>query len=55
MAEIVRTQEEIDDVLNESFQALETGRSRYPGMTYEQGIEDMYHWLVGDSDDPLFD
>lgn len=46
---IVRTQEEIDRVLNWVAQAEDEG-SHYGGMSYEQGIRDMHDWLVGESD-----
>ena len=50
MTEIVRTQEEIDRVLSWTADASEFG-SRYPGMSYEDGIEAMYNWLVGLTED----
>ena len=46
---VKRKQQEIDDVLNWAAGGTEEG-SRYPGMSYEQGIEAMAHWLFGDTD-----
>lgn len=51
MSEIVRTQEEIDDVLNECVEIENNEGSRFHGMSYEQGLQDMYAWLVGESND----
>ena len=36
---IVRSDQEIWDLLNQCADAEETGGSNYPGMTYEQGIK----------------
>lgn len=46
-ATIVRSVREIDDVLNKA----DEFESKYPGMTYEQGIHAMYRWLVGEDDE----
>ena len=37
--EFVPTENEIDNVLNECIEKEELGETRYPGMTYEQGIK----------------
>lgn len=51
MAEtIVRSDEEIEKVLDWCHEARREG-SHYSGQTYEQGLRDMYAWLIGDSDD----
>lgn len=49
--EIVRSQPEIDDQLNKISESTDAGSSKYPGMTYEEGLRDMYDWLVGHTDD----
>jgi hypothetical protein len=54
MAEIVRTKKEIDEVLDKVSAANSNG-SEYPGMTYEQGIEAMWMWLTGETDDNPFE
>lgn len=46
---IVRTEEQIARVENWAFQGIDQG-TRYPGMSYEQGINDLLDWLRGDSD-----
>ena len=47
---IVRSEQEIFDLLNLCADAEETGSSIYPGMIYEQGIKAAIEWLVGDID-----
>jgi len=46
MYEMVRTDEEIDDLIIECMRKANDGRSKYPGMTYEQGIRAAIEWLV---------
>ena len=47
---ITRTQTEIDKQLNLVMEGIDEG-SKYPGMSYEDGILAMYDWLTGQSDD----
>lgn len=42
--EIVRTDAEIARVENWAYQGIDEG-TRYPGMSYEQGIVDILAWL----------
>lgn len=49
MYEIVRTQEEIDKVLIKADNGMD--QSQYPGMSFEQGITDMFSWLIGNMDE----
>lgn len=44
---IVRSEQEIWDLLNQCTEAEETGTSNYPGMTYEQGIKAAIEWIIG--------
>lgn len=46
MNTVLRTQEEIDELLNQCADSEEDGRSKYPGMTYEQGIQAAIRWLT---------
>ena len=46
---IQRTEAEIDQVLMEAEEGLSTG-SKFPGMSYEEGILAMYKWLTDDAD-----
>lgn len=50
MTEIVRTQEEIDRVLNWAHKGREKG-SHFPGMSYEDGILATIDWLTGYDDE----
>jgi hypothetical protein len=45
----IRTDKELNDCEDWASQAEEDG-SRYPGMTYEQGVLDTLHWMRGDAD-----
>jgi hypothetical protein len=47
----MKTAEEIEKVLNN----LERNMSRYPGMTYEQGIEEALLWTLGEIGNEEFD
>jgi predicted secreted Zn-dependent protease len=52
--EIVRKEEEVDDLLNKCSDQINDGGSKYPGMTYEQGIEAAIRWLTDDQwENPL--
>ncbi|MDE5879924.1 MAG: hypothetical protein K2G99_07925 [Desulfovibrio sp.] len=46
---IVRTEQEVNRVANWAYQGIDEG-TRYPGMSYEQGLVDMLGWLTGDND-----
>ncbi|MBR4681972.1 MAG: hypothetical protein IKP06_01525 [Elusimicrobiaceae bacterium] len=47
------SQEEIDNVLNECSEREELGESKYPGMTYEQGVKNAIEWLQGYGENPM--
>lgn len=52
MSKIIRTPEEVDRVMQwATVVAKTTGlsqfRSHFRGLTYEEGVRDMYDWLVG--------
>lgn len=55
MYALSRKVDEIDGVLNECVEAEAKGRSRYPGMSYEEGLRAGLEWVLGLSDDPPFD
>ncbi len=46
---IARSDDEIARVENWAVEGVDEG-TRYPGMSYEQGIVDVLQWLSGDSD-----
>lgn len=53
---IVRTDQEIWDLLNQCAEVEEAGSSNYPGMSYEQGIKVAIEWIIGDvKDHPIND
>lgn len=51
MRSILRGETEIDDLLNAVTEANNDGRSKWPGLTYEQGVENALLWLFGDTED----
>lgn len=53
--ETERTEEEVEALVDRAGDIENAGRSKFPGMTYEQGIRAMYDYLVGNDDNPLED
>ena len=54
--EIVRSEQEINELLNQCAEAEEMCTTKFSGMTYEQGIKEGIEWLIGDTDcNPLDD
>lgn len=51
MALIVRTQDKIDELLSEISSIKNALGSKYPGMSFEEGLEQMYEWLTGETDE----
>ena len=47
------TQNEIDDVLDECMEWQDSGKRKFPGMSYEQGVEAAIRWMQGDGSNPL--
>lgn len=47
--EIVRSNLEIDALIDKC--AQQSGSSRFPGMTYEQGIREALEWVTGETED----
>lgn len=47
------TDSEIDDVLNDANDSVDEGTSRWPGMSYEQGVAATLNWLVNDDVSPF--
>lgn len=54
MKTIVRTDQEIDQVLNKAADGINEG-SAYPGMSYEDGIQAFADWLFGYTEDAPFE
>lgn len=51
----MRTQEEIDEQLNKAADVADSGISQWPGMTYEQGVDNALRWVTGQVDDRPMD
>lgn len=47
--------EEVNDVLNQCADSEEEGASRWPGMSYEQGVKAAIEWLQGYGENPMED
>lgn len=45
------TEDEIQDQISEALAAQDEG-SRWPGMSYEQGVEAALRWAIGEDDQP---
>jgi hypothetical protein len=43
---LVRTQQEIEELLSDAVEAECNGESQFPGMTYEQGVSETLRWLL---------
>lgn len=43
----MRDEDEIDAELSRVERAIETGRSAWPGMTYEEGVDAALRWAMG--------
>jgi len=54
MDTIIRSDEEIGEVVNKAFDFREQG-SPFFGMSYEDGILNMLDWLTGNTDDNPMD
>ena len=46
----MRTQDEVDGQLNLAAEGVDNG-SRWPGMSYEQGVEAALRWMTGQTED----
>ena len=55
MKHIYRNDDEIDEVVGKCADAMNEG-SKYPGLSYEEGVLAMLYWLTGASgDNPMED
>lgn len=45
------TEAEIDEQLDLAADAADEGASKWPGMTYEQGVDAALRWATGQSDE----
>lgn len=53
MYQVTRSEKEIDSLLNQCLDAQDSGESKYPGMSYEQGIRAAIEWITGQDENPL--
>lgn len=51
MYEIERSNAEINNLIGQCAEQSGKGGSRFPGMTYEDGIRAAIDWITGDVDD----
>ena len=49
---IARTPKEIEDQQAEADDQIEKGQSKYPGMSYEDGVSAALRWATGNDDTP---
>lgn len=49
---VERSQEEVDEQLNLAMEAVDRGRSKWPGMSYEDGVRAALNWMTGDDETP---
>lgn len=52
--QIVRTDAEINEQLNIAADGINEG-SKYPGMSYEDGIQQFWLWVTGETDEKPFE
>ncbi|QGJ89476.1 hypothetical protein PBI_SMARTIES_73 [Microbacterium phage Smarties] len=45
------SQSDVDDVINDAHEQIDNGGSRWPGMSYEQGLVAGLQWVTGETDD----
>ena len=54
--EVVRSEEEVNELVGKLIAQQEKGYSKFQGMRYEEGVRAAIDWLVGDTDeDPMAD
>jgi len=46
------TSEEIEEQLNLAYEQINEGQSKYPSMTFEEGVRDALSWMQGDAEVP---
>jgi hypothetical protein len=47
---VTKTQAEIDDLYYAARDTVDTGKTKFSGMTYEEGIVNAIEWLQGEYD-----
>lgn len=52
MTVVARTEDEVNEQLNAANEASDSEGSRWPGMSYEEGVDAALRWVMGWGDDP---
>lgn len=47
-----RTQVEVDNVLGDCADSIDEGASKFPGMSYEEGVMAALDWILGNTNSP---
>jgi hypothetical protein len=47
----LKTEEEMEEVIDRILERSHMQTSRYTGMTYEDGVEDALRWAMGEADE----
>lgn len=50
MVRAMKSREKIEDVLARVSKQLESGSSRYGGMSYEDGVDEALRWVIDEND-----
>ena len=50
--QIVRTEQEIEEILECALAQTQYNTTSYPDLSYEQGLLNMFAWLTGDDPKP---
>lgn len=45
------TQQQTEEILSECYTQIDKGGTKYPGMTYEEGVEAAIRWFTGETED----
>ncbi|QUE25353.1 hypothetical protein SEA_FIZZLES_59 [Microbacterium phage Fizzles] len=49
------TDEQVSEAINDAYESIDEGTSRWPGMTYEQGVAAALEWVTGENPDGPFE
>lgn len=49
--ETERSRDEIEEQVNLAHDSIDQGSTRWPGMSYEDGVDATLRWITGDTDD----
>ena len=49
---IERTEKQIEEQIVKAINSIQENGTKWPGMTYEQGVRNALDWVMGDEDTP---